>query len=310
MKERTFKDFIAECENYEHSKEHYEIMKEAAEIMLLEQFISDQAFVKENTETTFSEGYLMESVSEEQLKNYNESLGAKIKGAVGKILGGIGKIFRTIAKFFDRLGSALKSSILAKKAGLDNKKIEELDKFLQEEISKDQFKHIDFDKNNCRVWVLNNEKEAVLTVKISAKAPGCVSFKVVTDLAEQIKKMLDTEFKADDKKSMKRKLSDINKITNIVKRGKDHFVDFDSSKDVFDVTPYLNLANDLDDLNQKDAANITDDADTVAALNELYLAINEISTNTLKLYAAFNIIKERVDQKAKELAAAPAGEAK
>ena len=205
---------------------------------------------------------------------------------------------------------AVHSSHLAEKAGLDNKKIEELDKFLQEEISKDQFKNIDFDKNNCRVWVLKNEKEAALTVKISAKAPGCVSFKVVTDLAEQIKKMLDTEFKADDKKSMKRKLSDINKLTNIVKRGKDHFVDFDSSKDVFDVTPYLDLANNLDDLNKKDAVDITDDANTVAALNELYLAINEISTNTLKLYAAFNIIKERVDQKAKELAAAPAGEAK
>ena len=35
----TIKDFILECENYSHSKEHYELIKEAYEYNLLCEYI-------------------------------------------------------------------------------------------------------------------------------------------------------------------------------------------------------------------------------------------------------------------------------
>ena len=38
----TFKDFIYKCENYEYSNEYYDIMKESAEISLMENYIANQ----------------------------------------------------------------------------------------------------------------------------------------------------------------------------------------------------------------------------------------------------------------------------
>ena len=110
----TYRDFLNECENYNHSKEHYEIMKECAELMLMEQFVSDQQFTKENT-TTFSEGYLMESVGDDYITEAEEKLGAKTLALVKKICAAIAK---TVKNFFKWIKNLFKKSKVDKLAGI------------------------------------------------------------------------------------------------------------------------------------------------------------------------------------------------
>ena len=110
----TYRDFLNECENYNHSKEHYEIMKESAELMLMEQFIENQQFAMENT-TTFSEGYLMESVGEDYITEAEEKLGAKAVALVKKICAAIAK---TVKNFFKWIKNLFKKSKADKLAGI------------------------------------------------------------------------------------------------------------------------------------------------------------------------------------------------
>ena len=42
----TFRDFIYECENYEYSNEYYEILKESSEVLLMENYIDNQKYLK------------------------------------------------------------------------------------------------------------------------------------------------------------------------------------------------------------------------------------------------------------------------
>ena len=98
----TYRDFLNECENYNHSKEHYEIMKESAELMLMEQFHNAQVFSKHNTET-FSEGYLMESVNEEYIAENAKEISAKAMNLIKKIGSSIINQFKRFFKWIQGL---------------------------------------------------------------------------------------------------------------------------------------------------------------------------------------------------------------
>ena len=98
----TIRDLINECKNYQYSQEYYNIMKESAELMLMEQFVSDQQFAKENT-TTFSEGYLMESVGDEQISAINESIKEKAIGIVKNITVSLNKAVMLVKTFAKKL---------------------------------------------------------------------------------------------------------------------------------------------------------------------------------------------------------------
>ena len=100
----TLRDFLNECKSYQYSSEYYNLMKESAEIVLMEHFVENQNFVKANNDT-FTEGYLMESVSDEQIQQITESikeksakLGATIKNSIAKIVNGFKAFIATLIK--------------------------------------------------------------------------------------------------------------------------------------------------------------------------------------------------------------------
>lgn len=140
---QTFNDFVAECAAYEHSKEHFDIMKECSEIALTEQYIADQIFLKENvaemtSDVKFTESYFMEAASDEQIQALQESVGEKIKKVATKIGNGFKKALAAIIKFFKNLAARLtKTSGEArevlkqlKELNLTNEQYEELAKQL------------------------------------------------------------------------------------------------------------------------------------------------------------------------------------
>ena len=70
----TFRDLMTECLMYNHSAEHFDLMKECSELTLTCKFIEDQQFMAENAAeinsgiVTFTEGYLQESYDESTLE--------------------------------------------------------------------------------------------------------------------------------------------------------------------------------------------------------------------------------------------------
>ena len=78
----TIKDFILECENYSHSREHYELMKEAYEIDLMNQYVSDQLYMKENA---MFEGYYSEAAEEDKVEEVKNEADAKTESLLDKI---------------------------------------------------------------------------------------------------------------------------------------------------------------------------------------------------------------------------------
>lgn len=129
----TYRDFLTECENYKHSNECYETMKEAAEIVLIEQFIIDQRFNARNKET-FTEGYLMESVSDEYIAEAEESLFKKAGALCKKIVDGIVK---AVTNFFKWLKTSVTKLFKKKEVKVEaNKLSEEERKELASEIVK------------------------------------------------------------------------------------------------------------------------------------------------------------------------------
>ena len=94
QKTQTIRDFITECECYEYSQEHYDLMKEAYEIDLMERYIANQAFVLENADMinteegyTFTEGMFVESssIDANQTVALMEATEEKKQGFVKKI---------------------------------------------------------------------------------------------------------------------------------------------------------------------------------------------------------------------------------
>lgn len=129
----TYRDFLTECENYKHSNECYETMKEAAEIVLMEQFIIDQRFNARNKET-FTEGYLMESVSDEYIAEAEENLFKKAGALCKKIVNGIVK---AVTNFFKWLKNSVAKLFKKKEVKVEaNKMSEEERKELASEIVK------------------------------------------------------------------------------------------------------------------------------------------------------------------------------
>ncbi len=101
---QTFNDFVMECACYGHSKEHYDLMKECAELTLMESYLADQQFMTENADSikshTFTESYFQESATGETVEQITESVQTKAKAIWGKIKGGFKKIISTVVKFF------------------------------------------------------------------------------------------------------------------------------------------------------------------------------------------------------------------
>lgn len=94
----TFKDFIKECDAFKYSKENYELMKECAELDLLNKLIDNQDYLSENEDILFgdeaviTESYFQESMDEDSKDNLKDKAMKKAK-----------KIWDTIKRGFVRL---------------------------------------------------------------------------------------------------------------------------------------------------------------------------------------------------------------
>lgn len=109
----TFKDFITECENYPHSKEHFDLMKESSELCLTEQFLMDQEFMVTNSAifegVELPEGYLHESVDESTIDVMMEKFETKKAIYNSKIFQGLQRILEVFKKFFIKIGNKFDS---------------------------------------------------------------------------------------------------------------------------------------------------------------------------------------------------------
>ena len=90
----TIKDFILECENYSHSKEHYELMKEAYEHNLLCEYIDYNQY--------------NDLMSNNELSILVEDAQQKKEGILSKVLGWFKHIFDMFIKFLSKFIPALR----------------------------------------------------------------------------------------------------------------------------------------------------------------------------------------------------------
>ena len=127
MATQTFRDFMTECECYEYSQENYNLMKEAYEIDLMEQYLKNQAFALENADVintedgyTFTEGMFVEASGIDMEKNnlLLEEVEQKKAGFFKKIWEGFKKVISKIISFFKRLvtGKIFKDAVATHKA--------------------------------------------------------------------------------------------------------------------------------------------------------------------------------------------------
>lgn len=104
----TIQDVLNDCQSWDHSKEHFDLMKECSELRLMEQYLADQQYMLEmaNDEVfkSFKEsGMFAESASEDKLKAYREQADMKKQGIISKIIAGLKKLWNTIISFFKGL---------------------------------------------------------------------------------------------------------------------------------------------------------------------------------------------------------------
>lgn len=114
----TFKDFIVECENYTHSAEHYDLMKECAELNITAQFLENQEFIQDRNfylqeSVTFEEGYFSESVDNETIASIETSFYEKANGIGSKIMNGFKKIATAFMNFFVKISNKFDSQTKA-----------------------------------------------------------------------------------------------------------------------------------------------------------------------------------------------------
>ena len=141
----TVGQFLKECSNYEYSKERYDLMKECAELELMEQFISDQKYMKENV---MNDDYYSESVDDESLVLLEESFKEKLDGVIEKIKKAFIQLMEKFDKFVDMIVKKIRKTLMVKtvvgkilmKRDVDDEFIEELN----DEVRKGDFTKQDF----------------------------------------------------------------------------------------------------------------------------------------------------------------------
>lgn len=122
---KTYGELILEYQNYDHSQEHYELMKECYELNLMEKYIQNQQFMAESMDDIreeskeFNESYFGESTTRENLEVLIESSKNKSKGIFNKIIKGLKSIWKKIRGFFSKLFGKSKKQNSKAKAALD-----------------------------------------------------------------------------------------------------------------------------------------------------------------------------------------------
>ena len=100
----TFGQLVTMCENYQYSQEYFDILKESKELSLMSMYIENQRFIKEEAMNyNFSEGYLAEAASEDQLSDITTAYTEKAGNFADKIAKAwkalVQKFFKFLSKF-------------------------------------------------------------------------------------------------------------------------------------------------------------------------------------------------------------------
>lgn len=98
----TFGQLVTMCENYQYSQEYFDILKESKELSLMSMYIENQRFIKEEAMNyNFTEGYLAEAASEDQLADITKAYTEK----AGNFADKMAKAWKNLVqKFFKFLG--------------------------------------------------------------------------------------------------------------------------------------------------------------------------------------------------------------
>lgn len=104
---KTYNDLILACESFGYSKEYYEMMKEAAEIDLMNIYVANQEYMAENAEAITEsanvlEDYFQEAVSGETIKNIAKTAASKTANLAKKIWAKIKQVLKAIGNFFKK----------------------------------------------------------------------------------------------------------------------------------------------------------------------------------------------------------------
>ena len=104
---KTYNDLILACESFGYSKEYYEMMKEAAEIDLMNIYVANQEYMAENSEAITESAnvlgdYFQEAVSGETIKNIAKTAATKTANLAKKIWAKIKQVLKAIGNFFKK----------------------------------------------------------------------------------------------------------------------------------------------------------------------------------------------------------------
>ena len=104
---KTYNDLILACESFGYSKEYYEMMKEAAEIDLMNIYVANQEYMAENAEAITEsanvlEDYFQEAVSGETIKHIAKTAATKTANLAKKIWAKIKQVLKAIGNFFKK----------------------------------------------------------------------------------------------------------------------------------------------------------------------------------------------------------------
>ena len=106
----TFAEFAKQCQFYHRSKESYDVLRECAEIELMEKYIEDHKFYEEHANefagTALAEGYFGESVDAGSLEILMEKSKLKKYNLMSVILKGFLKLMSGFCKFTGRMAAA------------------------------------------------------------------------------------------------------------------------------------------------------------------------------------------------------------
>ena len=100
----TFADFIYECENYEHSAEYSDILKESSELALMERYLDNQEFMAcHPISESVSEGYFAEAADEDKIQQIMEAAEAKKNSIWTKAKNAVIRAWKVVVNFFKKL---------------------------------------------------------------------------------------------------------------------------------------------------------------------------------------------------------------
>lgn len=168
----TFSDMICECEMYPYSKEYFEIMKECFELKLTAKAINNQLFLRENVnnlrsrEVVFTEGYFMESSSDETLEIIMEDFNSKVE-----------KLESFFKKKFEKICSGFIA--LLKKLGIKFDNLRPQAKMVYKKLSQHKFSISDIQQLET---IINTELEKYKhSFRIRHNQPGWESIPINTE---------------------------------------------------------------------------------------------------------------------------------